>query len=70
LRLVEVVGYFESGVPGFNKNASVPNRAMERIASHHGWKTIGKRIKKTMKTTHRHVGTSVIYAALSTLRCS
>jgi hypothetical protein len=63
------MSYFEFGGLGFSKNASVPNRAMERMASHQGWKTIGKRMKKTMKITHRHVGTSVIYAALSALRC-
>jgi len=31
-----VVGYFDSGFRGFTKNASIPNRARERIASHHG----------------------------------
>jgi hypothetical protein len=49
------VGYFESGVRGFSKNAITPNMAIERIASHQGWKTIGQRMKKMMKTTHRHV---------------
>jgi len=45
--------------------ASSPNKASEIIASHHGWKTIGKRMKKITNTIHRHVGTSVISIALS-----
>jgi hypothetical protein len=63
-------GYSESGFLGCSKKANRPNNSIERIASHHGWKTIGKRTKKMANTTHRHMGTSLIYAALSLLRCT
>jgi hypothetical protein len=33
---LSMIGYFDSGFPGFNKNAKRPNRAREIIASHHG----------------------------------
>jgi hypothetical protein len=64
------MGYSESVFLGIRKCTNRPNKAIERIATHHGWRTIGKRTKKTAKTTHRHVEVSVIYAALSALRCS
>jgi hypothetical protein len=43
---------------GCSKKANRPNIAIETIASHHGWKTIGKRTKKVMNTTRRHVRNS------------
>jgi hypothetical protein len=52
------VGYSESFF-GNNASASSPNKATERIESHHGWKTIGQRTTKMMNTIHRHVGPSV-----------
>jgi hypothetical protein len=70
LQAFRVVGYFESVFLGCSKKDNRPNSAIEIIASHHGWKTIGKGTKKMANTTHRHMGTSLIYAALSALRCS
>src|SRR5579859_3550367 len=55
-------GYFESALLGLSKKANRQNRAIEAMASHHGWKTTGKRMKKATNITHRHVGTSVIYS--------
>jgi hypothetical protein len=63
-------GYFESDFAGRNKKASRPKRAIEMTASHHGWKTTGKRMTKAMNTAHRHVDESLIYAALSALHHS